>query len=228
MTDWNGILTADSPAASVFEFFINEMVHRTVKSKAPNASKWILGEGCTMLMPFTLLALRHTGHLVRLIRKQPDGWFTRPWNEELGDALKTAILILKKKYGNESKNWAWGQIRSLTLKHPVGEQAPMDRIFNLGPIPCGGDADTIPQASVNPNDPTDNPLFIACLRMVLDVGNWDECRFALPGGQAGNPLSPHYGDQLPLWQNGEGVSIAWSSEKIKDRIASSLHLTPDK
>ena len=62
--------------------------------------------------------------------------------------------------------------------------------------------------------------------MVVDVGNWDENRFALPGGQSGNPLSPHYADLLPFWQRGEVVSIAWSPAKVEQTTASSLRLVP--
>jgi penicillin amidase len=227
LRSWDGILSSDSAAASIFELFMNELTHRVIKAKAPKASRWILGEGCTLLMPFSVLSVKHVGRLVRLIREQPDGWFTRSWDEELADALKNAMLDLKSRYGKDIKNWTWGHIRSLTLRHPVGEKSPFDRIFNLGPILCGGDANTIAQASVDPFDPGENPLFIACLRMVIDVGNWDESRFAIPGGQSGNPLSPHYADQLPLWQNGKGVPISWSAKQIEEHAETTLILKPE-
>ena len=34
--------------------------------------------------------------------------------------------------------------------------------------------------------------------------------FSLPGGQSGNPLSPHYADLLPFWLEGRGVPIPWT------------------
>lgn len=36
---------------------------------------------------------------------------------------------------------------------------------------------------------------------------WDATRVALPGGQSGNPLSPHYDDLLAVWRRGEGVPL---------------------
>ena len=62
--------------------------------------------------------------------------------------------------------------------------------------------------------------------MVVDVGNWDENSFVLAGGQSGNPLSPHYADQVALWRRGEGIPIAWSSEAVAQAAQSTLHLTP--
>ena len=65
------------------------------------------------------------------------------------------------------------------------------------------------------------------MRMVLDVGNWDENLFALPGGQSGNPLSPHYDDQFGLWAEGTGISIPWSHEAVERVSVSTLTLSPE-
>jgi len=48
----------------------------------------------------------------------------------------------------------------------------------------------------------------------------------LPGGQSGNPFSSHYADQFPLWQRGEGVTIAWSDAAVRRVIRQSLELLP--
>jgi len=223
---WDGMVAADSPAATVFEFFVAEMIQRVVAAKAPRAAQWALGEGFTSLIPHTVFYVRRVGHLVRLLQEQPEGWFERSWPQEMADALTTVIGSLRKHYGDEPDGWAWGHIRPLTLRHPVGERAPLDQVFNLGPFPWGGDANTVGAASAPPSNPTTNPLTIASLRMVVDVGNWEENRFALPGGQSGNPLSPHYADLLPLWQRGEGVPIAWSPEEVARVARSTLRLVP--
>lgn len=142
------------------------------------------------------------------------------------EALTTVVRNLREDYGKNPESWAWGRIRPLVLKHPVGERAPLNKVFNLGPFPWGGDANTVGQGGGSLSNPTSNPLVIASLRMVVDVGKWDENRFALPGGQSGNPLSPHYDDLLPLWQRGEGVPIAWSPEEVARVARSTLRLVP--
>jgi penicillin amidase len=224
---WDGRVTADSPAAAIFELFVAEMIRRVVAAKAPRAAQWALGKGFTPPVPHTIFAVRRVGHLVRLLRKQPTGWFEQPWPQEMADTLATVVKSLRQRYGDRPDGWAWGWIRPLTLCHPVGEQTPLNRVFNLGPFPWGGDANTVGQAFAPPAAPTANPLSIASLRMVVDVGNWEESRFALPGGQSGNPLSPHYDDLLPWWRRGEGVPIAWSPEEVARVARSTLRLVPE-
>ena len=50
-----------------------------------------------------------------------------------------------------------------------------------------------------------------------------------PGGQSGNPGSPHYNNMLPLWSKGEYFQFQFVSDptKMKD-VFSSLTLTPTK
>jgi penicillin amidase len=117
-------------------------------------------------------------------------------------------------------------VRPLVLVHPFGTKPPLGRVFNLGPMPCGGDATTIPQASVDFADPLGNPIGVPNLRMVVDVGDWEASRWVLAGGQSGNPASPHYDDMLPLWERGQGVRIAWSRESVERAATTTLRLVP--
>jgi penicillin amidase len=224
---WDGRVAADSPAATVFEFFLAEITKRVVAAKAPRTARYALGEaGFTPLYPFSSFLARRVGHLVRLLREQPEGWLEQSWTQEMVAALTIVIKNLRTNYGERSDKWAWGRIRPLVLKHLVGERAPLNKVFNLGPFPWGGDANTVGQGGGYISDTTSNPLVIASLRMVVDVGNWENNRFALPGGQSGNPLSPHYRDLLPFWQRGEGVPIAWSPEETARVARSVLRLIP--
>ncbi len=226
LRDWDGTVAADSPAASVFELFVAELTRRVVRRKAPRAMRWALGQGFTPLFPLSLLVARRVGQLSRLLRQQPEGWTEQGWPQEVADALSAVVTELERRYGADPGQWAWGRIRPLTLAHLVGARKPLDRIFNRGPLPWGGDANTIAQAAPDPADPTCNPLAIPSLRMVLDVGNWEEGRFSLPGGQSGNPLSPHYDDLLALWLQGKGVPIAWGKETVQRTARDVLRLVP--
>ena len=224
LQDWDGVVATGSPAATVFEFFVAEMIQRVVGAKAPRSAEWSIGVGFTPLTAHSAFAMRRVGHLVRLLQEQPERWFRGSWPEEVADALTSVIRSLRKDYGDDPRRWAWGRVRPLTLRHPVGERKPLDRVFNLGPFPWGGDTNTVGQGGTVPLDPTANPSWVASLRMVVDVGNWEESRFVLPGGQSGNPCSPHYDDLLGLWQLGEGVPIAWSSDEVDRRAVTVLHL----
>jgi penicillin amidase len=133
---------------------------------------------------------------------------------------------LRARHGNDLQQWRWGHIRPLNLRHTLGDRAPFGPVFNRGPLPWGGDANTVAQASVDLLEPTGNPIAIASLRMVIDLGDWEACRYALPGGQYVNPVSPLYDDLLPTWTRGDGVPIAWSAVAIEASARVSLQLEP--
>jgi penicillin amidase len=226
LSGWDGRVSADSPAAGVYELFLSEMVGRVARAKAPHSADYILGCRVYPIAPFNFFCYRRTGHLVRLLREQPSGWFARSWPAEVADALAAVVRRLRERCGADSRRWAWGRIRTLTLPHPLGRRRLLARVFNLGPIPFGGDHDTINQGAALPLDPLGEVDNIASVRVVIDVGAWGNSRFSLPGGQSGNPFSPHYGDLFEFWQRGEGVPIAWTPEEIRAATRETLVLTP--
>lgn len=228
LADWDGLVSADSPAAAVFEFLVAELARRVARAKAPNSADWVLGQGFGQLQPYTTFSYRRVSHLVQLLRNPVKGWFEQSWDAEIASALAAVARTLQDLRGERTAEWAWGRVRPVILRHPVGDQKPLDRVFNIGPIHWGGDSNTVAQTSVDPINATNDPGFIASLRMVADVGNWDECRWVLPAGQSGNPFSPHYDDQLPLWKTGDGVRIPWTAEAVDEATVATLTLRPQR
>jgi penicillin G amidase len=226
LRDWNGHVSIDSPEATVYELFVSEMTTRIARAKAPRTFAVVLGEALGPLVPFNFLCYRRTGHMARLLREQPDGWFARSWPDEIADALAAVIRRLRSEHGDDPSGWAFGRLRTLTLHHPISRKRWLAPFFNLGPFPFGGDADTINQGAVLPLHPLASADNLASLRTVIDVGAWSNSRFSLPGGQSGNPLSPHYDDLLPLWLRGEGVPIAWTEEEVQQARIDTLELSP--
>jgi len=113
------------------------------------------------------------------------------------------------------------------LNHPIfGKQKLLNGIFNLGPVPVGGDQNTGSQHGCRPTGPTHPPHNIAGLRAVFDPADWANCRFVLAGGQSGNPVSPHYDDLFALWWKGDGVPIAWSPAEVLRAAVAAVRLTP--
>ncbi len=222
---WDGVLGAASPAGAIYALFMAEMTGRIVTARAPRAFRWAMGKGFTPLVPHTLFALR-AARVARLLREQPDGWFGRGWEAEIADALAVVLARLRARHGPEPAGWGWGRVRPLTLRHPLAARPPLDRVFNLGPFPWGGDANTVAQTSPDPIDPMrGTAIAIASLRMVLDVGAWENSRFSLPGGQSGNPASPHYDDLLAHWRTGTGVPIPWDEPQVAAATVHTLELT---
>ncbi len=226
LSAWDGRASADSAAATVYELFMSEMHWWTNFAKAPDSFLRILGEGVDPLLSRTFVPMRRAGHLIRLLREQPEGWFLDSWDDEMVSALTGVMSELRRKYGHDPARWAWGTVRTLTLQHQLGVKKPLDKVFNIGPLPWSGDTHTVAQSYVDPTDTKGNPGAIVSLRYVVDVGNWNNNLFAMAGGQSGNPFSPHYSDMLHLIREGKGVAIPWSKEKEKEAVKSVLELVP--
>ena len=227
LATWDGNVAADSPAATVFETWLAAMEYRVARTKAPSATDTALGQGHgpPALGPYSMFGFRRAGHLVRLLRERPAGWFD-DWDAEVASALAASEKTLRVRFGNDTAGWAWGAVRPLTLSHPAGQRPPMDRVFNIGPIAWGGDYSTVSQAGAPPLNPYGNPSAIASLRAAMDVGDWDSSRFSLPGGQSGNPFSPHYDDQVAPWMSAKGVPMPWTREATQAAITKRLFLLP--
>ena len=67
---------------------------------------------------------------------------------------------------------------------------------------------------------------MANLRTVFDLADLSKSAFVLCGGQSGNPCSPHYADQLPLWQNGETIAIPWKQDDTIRAAKDTVRLLP--
>src|SRR5262249_13186311 len=208
LREWDGRVDTDCPAAAVYELFVAELCVRVAKAKAPNAWAAALGETGLGTDGHNLFSDRRVGHLVRLLRDRPANWFKRPWPEELLDALGGVVRRLRREVGPGPAYWAWGHLRQLRLAHPLfGQSCPLGAVFTLGPRPVGCDQNTVSQAGCRRAHPSAFTPNIAGLRAVFDLADLSRSVFVLCGGQSGNPCSPHFADQFPLWQAGETIPI---------------------
>ena len=222
---WDGRVTADSPAAAIFELFVAELCVRVAKAKAPNSWPAALGDVGLGAAGHNLFADRRVSHLVKLLREQPPGWFD--WPAVMSETLGEIVVRLRRETGPSPPYWAWGHLRQLKLEHHLfGKHWLLGRAFNLGPMPCGGDQNTISQAGARPLHPTDFTHNMANMRTVFDLADLGKSQFVLCGGQSGNPCSPHFEDQLPLWQAGETIVIPLHPDDVIRSSKGTLRLLP--
>jgi penicillin amidase len=224
---WDGRVAADSAAASVYELWIAELSERVARAKAPAAWRWAIGAGFGDLVPLTSLHTAAPGRLIGLLREEPEGWFAHGWRSESATALSAAVQRLRREHGPDPSGWAWGRLRTLTLRHPVGDQPLLADAFNLGPVPFPGDCTTPLQAASGPLDPFANPGFLPNLRAVIDLGDPDAGRWSLAGGQSGNPASRHYRDLFDVWLRGDGVPIPFTPAAVAAATVATLELLPE-
>jgi penicillin amidase len=223
---WDGKLDGDSPAASVWSLFASGIVSRMLWSKAPRTAGRAMGAGFHPALPHTTMITRRMSHLSRLLREQPAGWFDEGWPGAITRALAEAVKKLRDGFGNTPSGWAWGQVRPMRMHHPFGKTLkPIDYALGIGPHPFAGDSTTLVQGPVNLVDPLAGPLAVPNLRLTIDVGAWQNSRYALLAGQSGNPFSMHHDDHRRHWEGG-GLPIAWTDAEVRRTTVRLLRVVP--
>ena len=66
----------------------------------------------------------------------------------------------------------------------------------------------------------------ASVRLVLDVGAWDNSLAINTPGQSGDPASPHYRDLFPRWAAGAYVPFVWSRARVLDEAERIISVQP--
>jgi len=114
------------------------------------------------------------------------------------------------------------------LAHPLANAA--DEVtrarLNVGPFPKQGGSDTV---NVSSHDPaTFRQIGGPSLRIVIDVGHWDNSRAMNSPGQSGDPASPHYRDLAPLWLKGEYFPLLYTRAGVEAAAVQRIELVPAK
>ena len=110
----------------------------------------------------------------------------------LGASLAAAYDSVVRAHGPpESGGWRWDRVQFANIYHLLHLPA-----FSALKIPVQGGRGTL---SPSFGDGGHGPSW----RMVVELGPEVHAWGTYPGGQSGNPASPHYTDRLDTWKRGE-------------------------
>lgn len=218
--DWDYRLTADSVAATIYEIFQYHLLRLAFEEELGDLMDGYLGRGRLDVFPINSYLGRAAARLQqRLDQGQlPD--------ETLLLALERAVAALRAELGDDVDGWRWGQLHQVTFSHPLGSVKPLNLIFNRGPFPVGGDADTICQAAYTPGFPPGPVLVGVSYRQIIDLSDWDRSVAVNASGQSGQPGSKHYGDMIDLWRKGEYHPLLFERARIEQEAEGRLILAP--
>jgi penicillin amidase len=149
-------------------------------------------------------------------------------NQLLLTSLRSAYEEMEKLQGPDTKQWKWGKLHYNLCEHPfsrIVDEATRAKI-NVGPIPKNGSPFVPSQSAYQVSDfrQTGGPS----VRVIIDVGNWDNSRGINHPGQSGDPDSPHYRDLAPMWRNGEYFPLLYSRKAVEKETETMIVLVPKK
>ena len=142
---------------------------------------------------------------------------TKPRPDLLAKTLDATLSEFETALGPDKSRWRYGNIHFLYLKHRAVEKA-----FDRGPIPLGGDASTINVAA----GPGFRASVGASFRMLLDLADWDRSRMTNMPGESGDPDSPHYADLIDDWANGRYHPMPFTRKAVEAATRERILLTP--
>jgi penicillin amidase len=223
---WDYRLAPDSVAACVYEVFFTHLVRRTLEEKLGSWSDFFMGKGIHMLRPHTMFFVASHSWLMAKMRERPDWFGDRTWPEAMEEALASAVAELRSLLGDEVSRWQWGRLHKQRFPHILGQVRGLDRVFNRGPIPAGGDMNTVWQATYAPYHGYEVNSFTASWRQIIDLADFNNSRATLPSGQSGHAASRHYADMTALWRQGDYHPMLWDREQVEAHARGRLELSP--
>lgn len=220
--NWNFILTNDDVPTTIFEVFFQHLNKNIYQDE--------MGE--ELYRQYIVLANVPYRVTMSLLNDTGSVWFddqSTPIVETRDDIIRNsvqgAVNELKSRLGDQMKEWRWGRLHTLTLKHPFGDIDVLKSIFNIGPFEVGGSGTTVNNGEYHFTAPYGMTLGPS-LRKIIDFADVNGALSVIPSGQSGQPLHDHYSDQTPLWKNGEYHTLPIDEERVATISKNILYLTP--
>lgn len=225
---WNGDMLPNESIGSVYNTFLVYLIKNTFNDELED-------DVFTDFISIQNLPYRS----LELILKQPENsWFDNinTTKKETRDdiirlSLEQAIEYLKTKFTNPDINtWHWGELHKLKIRHPLGIIEALDKTFNIGPYPVGGDQtspnNTEYQFKNVIRDGNYNVVIGASMKMIVNMADVDNVYTINSTGQSGQPIHQNYKDQTRMWLFGEYKNNTMSELEMLDKKYKLLTLNP--
>lgn len=213
---WNHDENTASAAAAIYEVWATKYLGKAVVGRVtPEAArKWV-----------------GSGHLQAVIEylEHPDavlGTLPVARNTLLLESLTAALAELQQQLGTDMAQWSWGRLHHATFEPAVAGLADpaLKAQMRLGPLQTPGGSSTPRAQSYRGSDFAVTAG--ASVRLVMDVGAWDESVAVNSPGQSADPMNAHYRDLFPLWAGSGYVPLRFTRAAVNTEAEQILHLQP--
>ena len=212
---WNHEESTGSAAAAIYEVWATKHLGKTTVAKAaPEAARLI-----------------DNGQLQAVIEylEHPDGALgadpAAARDAILLESLKSALAELNQRLGPDMTTWSWGRLHRATFEPAVAVLADPElrAQMSVGPLQTPGSSSTPRAQAYRPSD--FSVIAGASVRLVMDVGAWDNSVAMNTPGQSDDPLSAHYRDLFPMWAQGSYVPLRFSRAAVDGDAEDVIHLS---
>lgn len=131
----------------------------------------------------------------------------------IAGAYADALSLLARLHGNDIDGWTWGSAHRAWFSHQIWSRIPLIGRILTTRTPTGGGDYTVSRGTYS--GPDDDPFrhrHGAGLRVVYDLADLDNSRFAAALGPSGNLLSPASLTWHAAWARNKGVRLTAPEE----------------
>jgi penicillin amidase len=217
LESWNHDESTQSAAAAIYEVWATKHLGRaTVARVTPQAARQLVGDAHLEAV------IDYLEHPDRALGADP----AAARNAILLESLQGALTELNQRLGPDLSSWSWGRLHHATFEPAAAVLAdPQLRAqMSVGPLQTPGSSSTPRAQHYRASD--FSVIAGASVRMVLDVGAWDNSVVMNTPGQSDDPMSAHYRDLFPLWAEGSYVPLRFSRAAVDRDAEDLIHLTP--
>ena len=222
LASWDGDHQLDSVAATLFNQLVYELALNSMQDELGD-------EFFNNLLTTRILDQA----LPRLAADANSPWWDQRNTaepENRADTVKRAwqqgLQHLRKTLGEDSSEWQWGQAHTLTHKHPLAQQEPLDRLFNVGPFDVPGGHETPNNLSARVGSAPWQVMYGPSTRRLIDFAEPEHALGINPVGQSGVLFDRHYKDQAETYVLGGYVPEHFSAQDVQANTRSTLTFTP--
>lgn len=215
--EWDYQLTTDSSAAALFEFWFSRHVRPAIADQ--------LGADAEL----KLLLVPYDNQSVLDLFETPEEWLGSDGRAKLVEliirTLNEAWAEISEILGSDKTGWKWGDLHKLSLVHAIAKVLPEDADkLKIAPLSVGGGASS---PNYSPYRVSDFGIITGpSIRLVMDVGAWDNSLFIALAGQSGNPESVHFSDMAEDWRDGRYHPLRYSKEAVDNAAKQIIRLRP--
>jgi penicillin amidase len=210
---WDNDERTDSVAAAIYQVWAtNHLGHTVVGAVTPEKARSLVGSG-SLDAALTWL-------------ETPEAAASR--DALLLGSLAAAVADLKHALGPDMATWTWGRLHHASFEPAAAVLADRQLAAQMatGSLQIPGSAQSPRAATYRPIDYAQTAG--ASVRLVMDVGAWDNSVAVNTPGQSGDPFSPHYRDLFPLWAAGSYVPLDFSRAAVDRDAELVVNLTPGR
>ncbi|CDJ28136.1 penicillin amidase domain-containing protein, putative [Eimeria mitis] len=243
MESWDCSMNASSYGASVYEVWLQMMLQEVF-----SANNWTDEALFTLVggwmhptwLPRTEALNHWRVNLLSALKDKNSGILPAgfPMTRLFCKSSYETLMYLVGRLGPDVKDWNWGKLRSRFIDHPFVKDVPLLRnLLSVGPLKWGGNFGTLKAHHFEPhilksNDPLSGNFHrgidTTSLRVVFDLSDWENSRWAYFPGVSGWVGSEHFGDTAELLEDGKEklFPMPWDEDKIEASLIAKKILRP--